>query len=190
MDWDLDRARSTIGNPRPNSWWDRPKPKPPVDPPPPLVLRGTVLRYVLIYLLRLHSPRTIPELVDGLQKWGFAVEGRPSKTVSDALRWERRRGRVERRGRGRYIAGDVARSTEYRIIRRVEALREQAMREQAMRDQPVRDQAMRDQPVRDQPMRDQAISLSLRGGHDDLLSLRGGQQRHTSRSGDQWDEWD
>ena len=160
MDWDLDKARSTIGNPRPNSWWDRPKPKPPTDPPPPLVLRGTVLRYVLIYLLRLHSPRTIPELVDGLQKWGFAVEGRPSKTVSDALRWERRRGRVERRGRGRYIAGDVARSTEYRIIRRVEALR------------------------------DQAMPLSLRGGHDDLLSLRGGHKGYGSGIGDQWDEWD
>jgi hypothetical protein len=143
MDWDVEEARSRIGKPNPHAWWQQP-PKPPPDPPKPLVLRGTVLRYVLIYLLRLRGPRTIPDLVAGLQQWGFAVEGRPSKTVSDALRWERRRGRVERRGRGRYIAGDIARSTEHRIIRRVEALREQAR------------------------------PLSLEGGHDDLLSLRGG----------------
>lgn len=149
----------SVGDQPPNEWWDRPPPIPPAAPPP-LILRGTVLRYVLIYLLRLQSPRTIPELITGFQQWGFAVEGRPSKTVSDALRWELRRGRVERRGRGRYIAGDVARSTEHRIIRRVEALR------------------------------DQATPLSLRGGHNDLLSLRGGHKGYASSLRDQWDEWD
>ena len=91
-----------------------------------LVLRGTELRYVLIRLIQLTGPATIPQLVDGLGRWGFAVEGRPSKTVSDALRWERRRDRVRRRGRGLYSAGAMPRSTEHRIIWRVEALREEA----------------------------------------------------------------
>jgi hypothetical protein len=144
MDTDpIDDEPPNARNQPSSAWWDRP-PQPPLDPPSPMVLRGTLLRYVLIRLLQLSSPLTIPQLVAGLQKWGFAVEGRPSKTVSDALRWERRRGRVERRGRGRYIAGDMPRSTEYRIIRRVEDLR------------------------------DQAMPLSLEGGHDDPMSLRGG----------------
>ena len=91
-----------------------------------LVLRGTELRYALVRLIQLIGPATIPQLVEGLQRWGFSVEGRPSKTVSDALRWERRRDRVRRRGRGLYSAGAVPRSTEHRIIWRVVALREQA----------------------------------------------------------------
>ena len=91
-----------------------------------LVLRGTELRYALVRLIQLIGPATIPQLIEGLQRWGFSVEGRPSKTVSDALRWERRRDRVRRRGRGLYSAGAVPRSTEHRIIWRVVALREQA----------------------------------------------------------------
>ena len=97
------------------------------DPPntPTLVLRGTELRYTLIRLIQLIGPVTIPELVAALQRWGFAVEGRPSKTVSDALRWERRRDRVRQRERNLYSAGAMPRSTEHRIIWRVVALREQ-----------------------------------------------------------------
>ena len=87
------------------------------------VLRGTELRYALVRLIQLTGPASVPELVSGLEQWGFTVDGRPSKTVSDALRWERRRGRVMRRGRGRYSAGSMPRSTEHRIIRRVIALR-------------------------------------------------------------------
>lgn len=94
---------------------------------PSMVLRGTMLRYVLIRLIQLNGITTMPELLAGLQRWGFAVEGRPSKTVSDALRWELRRGRVESRGRGRYVSGDMPRSTEYRIVWRVAALREEAL---------------------------------------------------------------
>lgn len=93
---------------------------------PPLVLRGTELRYALVRLIEMIGPATVPELVAGLRHWGFAVEGRPSKTVSDALRWERRRGRVIRRDRGLYSAGAMPRSTEHRIIWRVVALREKA----------------------------------------------------------------
>jgi hypothetical protein len=96
------------------------------------VLRGTELRYALVRLLQLNGRSTVPELIDGLTYWGFAVDGRPSKTVSDALRWERRRGRVVRRGWGLYSAGGMPRSTEHRIIRRVIALREEvrSLREQ------------------------------------------------------------
>lgn len=95
--------------------------------PPALVLRGTMLRYVLIRLIQMSGPATIPELVAGLRHWGFTVEGRPSKTVSDALRWERRRGRVGRRGRGLYAAGYIPRSSEHRIYCRVEELRAEAL---------------------------------------------------------------
>jgi hypothetical protein len=90
------------------------------------VLRGTELRYALVRLLQLNGRSTVPELIAGLTSWGFAVDGRPSKTVSDALRWERRRGRVMRRGRGLYSAGEMPRSTEHRIISRVNALVEEA----------------------------------------------------------------
>ncbi len=102
-----------------------------ISAPRGLVLRGTGLRYVLVRLLQLIGPATVPELADGLHRWGFAVEGRPSKTISDALRWERRRDRVRRLDRGRYRAGGMPRSTEHRIIWRVVALREQA-RQQAV----------------------------------------------------------
>lgn len=94
---------------------------------PLLVLRGTELRYALVRLAELIGPASIPELIAGLERWGFAVEGRPSKTISDALRWERRRGRVSRWGRGYYNAGEMPRSTEHRIIRRVQMLREKAL---------------------------------------------------------------
>lgn len=174
----LDDPDDFDDEPPPRAWWD-PPPMPPADPPPPLILRGTLLRYALIRLLQLNSPSTIPELVAGLQTWGFAVEGRPSKTVSDALRWELRRGRVEQRGRGSYIAGDVARSTEYRIIRRVEELRDDAQRDPTMRGPAARRRPPRDHPVCGQPMSGPATPtepppLSLEGGHGGALSLRGG----------------
>lgn len=91
-----------------------------------MVVRATELRYALVRLIQLIGPATVPDLLAGLRFWGLAVEGRPSKTVSDALRWERRRGRVIRRGRGLYSAGDMPRSTEHRIGCRVLALREKA----------------------------------------------------------------
>jgi hypothetical protein len=94
-----------------------------------MLLRGTELRYVLIRLLQLTGPATVPELADGLQRWGFTVHGRPSKTIPDALRWERRRDRVRRIDRGRYRAGGMPRSTEHRIIWRVVALREKAQQQ-------------------------------------------------------------
>jgi hypothetical protein len=76
---------------------------------------------------------TVDELVAALRQWGFTVDGRPSKTVSDALRWEMEHDRVRRIGRGLYRAGGMPIGTEYRIIRRVSFLREEATPEDAGR---------------------------------------------------------
>ncbi|UMB70516.1 hypothetical protein [Mycobacterium paraterrae] len=86
-------------------------------------LRGTELRYVLTFHLANQGPSTVAELIEGLAHHGFYVRGRPSKVVSDALRWEIGRGRVRRLGRGRYGPRYIPRSTDYRIHQRVLALR-------------------------------------------------------------------
>jgi hypothetical protein len=88
-------------------------------------LRGIELRYVLAHHLAHHGRATITDLVKALTVDGFAVDGRPSKSISDALRWEMRRGRVRRFERGRYGPGSMPRSTEYRIHQRVLALRDE-----------------------------------------------------------------
>jgi hypothetical protein len=67
----------------------------------------------------------VDELVESLTYQGFAISGRPSKTVSDALRTDVKIGRVLRRGRGRYGPGEMPRATEYCIDRRVLVLRAQ-----------------------------------------------------------------
>jgi hypothetical protein len=89
-------------------------------------LRGIELRYVLTMHLALHGPATVKDLVAALAFHGFDTHGRRSKSVSDALRWEMRYGRVRRRGRGLYGPGSMPRSTEYRIHKRVLALRAEA----------------------------------------------------------------
>ena len=86
-------------------------------------LRGTDLRYALTLFLAQHGPHTIPQLIDALEHQGFSIAGRSSKTISDALRWERNYGRVRRMKRGRYGPGSMPRSTEYRIHKRVMELR-------------------------------------------------------------------
>jgi hypothetical protein len=100
---------------------------------PTKTLRGTNLRYTLTRLLQVCGPSTVDDLVVALRKWGFTVDGRSSKTVSDALRWERRHGRVRRIERGLYRAGGMPSGTEYRIIGRVSFLREEATPEDAGR---------------------------------------------------------
>ncbi|SBS75348.1 conserved hypothetical protein [uncultured Mycobacterium sp.] len=88
------------------------------------MLRGTNLRYVLTRYLQLNGPASVADLVVALDDWGFTVAGRPSKAISDALRWEIGRDRVRRRGRGRYAATlGIPRGTEHRISQRVAALR-------------------------------------------------------------------
>ena len=61
-----------------------------------LILRGVELRYVITDHLFRHGPQTIPDILDDLAYHGFEVPSPASKTVSDALRWEVRRGRLRR----------------------------------------------------------------------------------------------
>jgi hypothetical protein len=89
-------------------------------------LRGIELRYVLTVDLFLHGPATITDMVQRLEWHGFDVARPAPKTVSDALRWERRLGRVHRLRRARYGPGEVPSGTEHRIDRPVLALRAEA----------------------------------------------------------------
>ena len=89
-------------------------------------VRGTDLRYLLVWLLIHDGPCGVGELVDRMAFYGLGVDGRPTKTVSDALRWEVRRGRVFRPFRDWYMLGEIPRATEHRIHKRVLALRVQA----------------------------------------------------------------
>ena len=71
-------------------------------------LVGLELRYALsLELLAAAGNLSMVKLVAALERDGFLVLGRSSKTVSDALRWEVRRGRVLRLGRGLYASGKV-----------------------------------------------------------------------------------
>jgi hypothetical protein len=86
-------------------------------------LQGLELRYALTLYLLQHGPTSVDELIEAIRWQGFDIDGRASKRVSDALRWERRRGRVRRIARGLYGPGYVPRGTEYRIHQRVLGLR-------------------------------------------------------------------
>ncbi|MGO9072396.1 hypothetical protein, partial [Mycobacterium sp.] len=79
--------------------------------------------YVLTMHLLSHGPASITDLADAVAWHGFAVAGRASKSISDALRWEMGYGRVRRLGRGLYGPGWMPRCTEHRIRKRVMALR-------------------------------------------------------------------
>src|ERR1700722_18016594 len=94
------------------------------------MLRGIELRYVLSLHLSVHGPATVTELLDALAFHGFSVASPAPKSVSDALRWERRRGRVRRLARGLYGPGQVPRGTEHRIHRRGRGVRGAAKRPQ------------------------------------------------------------
>lgn len=83
-------------------------------PTPPL--RGRALRFVLVDELMNREEMTVAEMVTALvHRTGFDLGGRASKIISDSLRWETRRGRVIRVGRGRYRFSHTARSTARRI---------------------------------------------------------------------------
>ena len=102
-----------------------------------LRLRGIDLRYTLTMHLAQHGPATVTELIDALDRQGFCMPGRASKAVSDALRWEVEHGRVHRLGRGRYGPAYIPRSTDYRIHRRVLALRAAAVAERRAERTPL-----------------------------------------------------
>ena len=83
-------------------------------------LRGLPLRYVLAKLLHENGgAMTVKELVAGCEAAGVVFTSRASKLVSDALRWEVRRGRAIRLARGIYRYGHAPRSTLWRIRKRV-----------------------------------------------------------------------
>jgi hypothetical protein len=87
-------------------------------------LSGRSLRYLLtIVLTDAGRPMRLAELVDAVHRAGFAIAGRESKTVSDALRWEVSKGRVRRAGRSVYRAGWMPRSTAWWIREQVRNLR-------------------------------------------------------------------
>ncbi|MEM7340015.1 MAG: hypothetical protein AAF467_15275 [Actinomycetota bacterium] len=79
-------------------------------------LWGRGLRMWLTGALMEHGEATVAELVDLLDHEGHTVGGRPSKVVSDALRWEIANGRVARISRGRYRYLRAPATTERRIV--------------------------------------------------------------------------
>ena len=83
-------------------------------------LTGKTLRWVVV--LTIHDAPgslSVAEIVERVQE-KFVIPGRPGKAVSDALRWEVRRGRVRQIQRGLYAAGLLPRSTEYGLRKRIE----------------------------------------------------------------------
>lgn len=82
-------------------------------------LPGRPLRYVLVQLLHEHNgPMTVRELIAACEAHGVVFHARASKLISDALRWEVRRGRVIRLARGVYAFGAAPRSTMWGIRKR------------------------------------------------------------------------
>jgi hypothetical protein len=91
-------------------------------------IKGLTLRYLLaLHLSDVARPCSTRQLVEAVHDAGFELAGRPSKTVSDGLRWEVRRGRVTRRDRGLYAAGTIAPETKRRMRRRIAELRAQVV---------------------------------------------------------------
>lgn len=83
-------------------------------------LQGRDLRYLLTLVIHQSDhPLTVAELVSILENRGHVIAGRPSKIVSDALRWEISRSRVIRVGRSTYARGHLPRSTASFLRRRV-----------------------------------------------------------------------
>jgi hypothetical protein len=79
------------------------------------VVWGRGLRFLLVDALMARPSMSVAELATVLADHGYHVAGRPSKVISDALRWEVRRGRVERLGRGVYRYRGAPVSTARRI---------------------------------------------------------------------------
>jgi hypothetical protein len=78
-------------------------------------LWGRSLRFVLLAEIRRRRTMSVAEMVAFLADTGYQVTGRPSKTISDALRWEIARGRVVRLRRGVYRYGRAPRTTARRV---------------------------------------------------------------------------
>ena len=89
-------------------------------------LAGMMLRYEVCLVLRdAGRPLTIADIVSRVRRDGFELPDRANKAVSDALRWDVRRQRVDRMRRGVYVAGRIPRSSEFRMRRRIAQARRQ-----------------------------------------------------------------
>ncbi|MEM9714353.1 MAG: hypothetical protein AAGA17_19180 [Actinomycetota bacterium] len=76
----------------------------------------------MLALVDAGRPISVAELARALERQGFCIAGRPGKVISDALRWDVRRGRIERVGLDRYRRGRLARSTLHRMRQRIAGL--------------------------------------------------------------------
>ncbi len=78
-------------------------------------IRGRGLRFVLVAELMRRPRATVSELVAVVAERGHVIDGRASKVISDSLRWEIRRNRVKRLGRGVYTYTGAPPTTARRI---------------------------------------------------------------------------
>ena len=83
-------------------------------------------RYLIARIIERGGAASVANLVDDLADAGFEVAGRPSKTVSDALRPDVTRHRLVRLERGVYAKATIARSTRYLILAVARSLRSAA----------------------------------------------------------------
>lgn len=83
------------------------------------LLGDRVRSAVCVVLHDAKRPMRLPEIALAIQALGVPLGLQPTKTLSDALRWEVRRGRVVRDGRGVYKGGPVPRTTLIYMRRRV-----------------------------------------------------------------------
>ncbi|CAM3927555.1 hypothetical protein [Smaragdicoccus niigatensis] len=88
-----------------------------------LELRGTNLRHFIIGEARKRDFISIAEVIRAAEEQGFSFSGRPSKAVSDALRWETRRNRMRKLDRGEYRIGCIPPTSEKRIDERLRLLK-------------------------------------------------------------------
>lgn len=79
------------------------------------VLSGRSLRFLVLDEIRSRRSMTVAEMAVFVAESGFAIRGRPSKVISDSLRWEVARGRVKRVRRGVYVYGRPPTSTARRV---------------------------------------------------------------------------
>lgn len=90
----------------------------------PLPLWGQAIRYpASAELIRSGAPMSVSEPVDRLRYQGFLLPAKPSKVVSDALRWEVRKGRIIKVRRGVHRTGCIPRSTRYWVLDKAAAVR-------------------------------------------------------------------
>ncbi len=78
-------------------------------------ISGRALRFIVLAEIRRNHTMTVAQMATFLADLGYTLPGRPSKVISDALRWEVARGRVNRTARGVYTYGTVPPSTARRV---------------------------------------------------------------------------